>query len=786
MYPCSLRTALLLLLLALSGVLIAQVNKQTVRGTVVDLDTRITLPGAIVSVPGSDPVLATTTDMDGRFTLLGVPTGRLDLRVRMVGYEEQLMANLLLTSAKELVVEVRLQEAVTTLEAVDISAVDRKGEVRNDMATVSARRISVEGTSRIAGGINDPARMVATFPGVAGDPGGNNTIVVRGNSPKGVQWRLEGVEIPNPNHFSDDGSTGGPINVLNSDMVDDSEFYTGAFSAEYGNVYSAVFDMRLRSGNDRKREYTLKVGALGTDLTAEGPIGKLQGASYLVNYRYSTLALLDNAGIVDFQGVPKYTDAAFKVKVPTRNAGTFSLFGIGGQSNILQVDEGVTGDTLFGRNDYASRMGVVGITHTRTLGENSFLYTTVTLNGNGSGNTYEESPSPAELPLALRGEADLGKWTVRATSTLNTRIDAQHKLRSGIIVSAEHYRMFVRNWDNEASAMVTDLESTGRAITLQAFSSWKWRWNEQWSLTSGVHFLHFGLNNSFSVEPRAAVRYEMRPGRTFSLGAGLHSKTEGLMTYLAQHSEADGTIVQPNKHLGLTRAAHLVLGYEHRLGEDILLKGEAYYQYLYDLPVENDPVSSFSTSNMVEWFTNKELVNKGTGYNRGVEISLEKFFTRGYHFLATASLSDTRYKALDGQWHNSRFNLGTVANVLAGKEWKLGAHKGKDRTLTGGFRWSVQGGQYHTPIDLQASIALDEQVEGSPVWSMKTPAVHKVDLMVSYRVGRRKVSHEFKADVQNVLNAATAAGYYYNPRRDAIETARQLGLLPVVQYTLRF
>lgn len=773
------------LIMLLLGEVIAQGNKQTIRGTILDTDTRQPLIGATVMVVGSDPIQGSTTDFDGKFVIGNVPTGRVDLQVRMVGFEEQLMSNLLLTSAKELVLEVRLQESVAQLKEFEVKAPERKGELRNDMATISARRISVEETSRIAGGINDPARMVGTFPGVAGDPSGNNTVVVRGNSPKGVQWRLEGVEIPNPNHFADDGSTGGPINVLNSDMIDDSEFYTGAFGAEYGNVYSAVFDMRLRDGNDRKREYTFKLGVLGTDLTAEGPIPGINGGSYLANYRYSTLALLDGAGIVDYGGVPRYTDAALKVKLPSVKYGSFALYGIGGRSAIIDEDKGVSGDTLFSRADVGSRMGVLGLSHTKTLGSNSFLYTNLSLSGNGSGTDYLESLAPGENDLVLRHEDDLAKWTVRLSSTLNTRINAHHKLRSGIIVSAERFRMFANSFDPDRDRMVVNLDRSGSASTMQAFTSWKWRMNEKWTLTSGVHVLYFDLNKAASVEPRLAARYQVRPDRAFTLGTGLHAKTEGLMTYLAQDIDAAGNVIRPNQGLGLTRAAHMVAGYEQQLAEDLQLKAEVYYQHLYDLPVENDPTSAFTVNNMMEWFTNKPLVNKGTGYNRGVELSVEKFFTRGYHYMITASYSESKYKALDGNWNNSRFNLGPVGNVLAGKEWKLGP-EGKDRVLMAGFRYSVQGGQYFTPINLQASIEAGTQKEGTAVWSEKGSPIHKVDVVASYRVGRPKVSHEFKLDVQNVLNAATPVYYYYDSRTDSIKDVPQLGMLPVMQYTLRF
>lgn len=778
-------TLLAFILLCLSSRIMAQGNQQSVRGTVVDGDTRQPLFGATVVVLGSEPLLGTTTDLDGRFSLLNVPVGRINVQVRMLGYEEQTLANLLVNSAKELVVDVRMQEALTQLSEVVISGKKGHGEVRNDMAVMSARKISVEETSRIAGGINDPARMVTSFPGVAGDPTGNNTIVVRGNSPKGVLWRLEGMEIPNPNHFADDGTTGGPINALNSDMIDDSDFYTGAFAAEYGNVYSAVFDMKLRDGNDRKREYTLKAGVLGTDLTAEGPLSSVQGSSYLVNYRYSTLALLDEAGVVDYQGVPKYSDAAFKLKLPTANAGTFSLFGLGGKSSIAQRDESIDGDSIFSDTKFGSRMGVVGLTHTRLLGTNNFLYSTIALSGNGSSTDFKGTDAPVEEPLVLRHQDDLARWTVRGTTTLNTRINANHKLRSGIIISVDHFRMLVDSWEQDVLRLQRLVDRTGSANTYQAFSSWKWRMNEQLSLTSGVHLLHYALNGATSVEPRIALRYQLDPSRAFTFGTGLHSKTEALMTYLAQDTDAEGRTFLPNKDLGLTRAAHAVIGYEQMLAEDIQVKAEAYYQHLYAQPVEDLATSAFWLGNSDGWFSNRALVNKGTGYNTGVELSVEKFFTKGYHFMATASLSEAKYKALDGTWHNARFNYGTVANVLSCKEWKVGK-EGTDKVLTTGFRYSVLGGQWSTPIDLEASIAASEQVDTDRIMSMKGDAIHKLDVVLAYRVGRERVSHEIKADVQNVLGGSTPVLYYYNNRTQRIESIDQLAMLPVIQYTLRF
>ena len=763
----------------------AQVHAQTVRGTVLATDTHEPLIGATVIVIGSEPLIGNTTDLDGRFTLNNVPVGRIELQVRMVGYEEQRLTNLLVNSAKELVLDIRMQEALVQLKEAVVSGKKGHGEVRNDMATLSTRKISVEETSRIAGGINDPARMVTAFPGVAGDPTGNNTIIVRGNSPKGVLWRLEGMEIPNPNHFTDDGTTGGPINVLNSDMIDDSDFYSGDFAAEYGNVTSAVFDMKLRDGNDRRREYTLKAGVLGTDLTAEGPLPGVEGGSYIANFRYSSLALLDQAGIVDYQGVPKYTDAAFKLKMPAGNAGTFSLFGLGGRSNIQQEDRGVMEDTLFAASDFGSRMGVIGLTHTRSLNSNNFIYTTVSLSGNASRTDFQETDLPGEMPLEQRYTDDLGRWTWRLSSTLNTRLSAAHKLRSGVIVTQDNFRMLSDTWDIEDQRTERQLDRTGQATAVQAFSSWKWRWSEQWSMTTGVHVLHYALNGGTSVEPRWALRYQPGSIQAFTVGGGLHSRMEGTMTYLAQATDAEGNTYRPNEDLGLTRAAHAVLGYERMFAEDLQVKAELYYQHLYGQPVENDAASTFWLGNWDGWFTTRSLVNEGRGYNAGVELSAEKFFTRGWHGLATLTVFEAKYRTLSGEWYNSRWNLGTVGNVLAGKEWKIGPAD-KDRILTTGLRYSMMGGQWYTPIDLEASIAAGVQKETGDAMSRKGDPIGKLDMVIAYRVGRAKVSHEFKADVQNVLNTQTPVTYYFDHRTSSIKDIPQLATLPVLQYTLRF
>ncbi|MFN5982853.1 MAG: hypothetical protein ACK46Y_16990 [Fluviicola sp.] len=274
---------------------------------------------------------------------------------------------------------------VKEIDEVVIKARSDKSESLNKMALLSAKTFTVEETNRYAGSINDPARMVSSFAGVVGDAEGNNDIVVRGNSPRGILWRLEGVDIPNPNHFANNGSTGGPVNMLNGSMLANSDFFSGAFAPEYGNALSGVFDVKFRQGNNEKREYSFSAGVIGIDGSLEGPFKKGYRGSYLVNYRYSSIALLDGLGILDYNGIPKYQDASFNFKLPTKRFGNFSVVGLGGISSIVQTDKNDSTNYIYSVFDFKANMGVVALKHEKIINSKwyikSFLSTSSASNG---------------------------------------------------------------------------------------------------------------------------------------------------------------------------------------------------------------------------------------------------------------------------------------------------------------------------------------------------------------------------------------------------------------------
>lgn len=771
------------LLLFAVGTGYAQETTQTIRGTLTDQDAKAPLIGATVRVLDSTQAKGAITDLNGTFRIENVPVGRVSLLITFIGYEDKVIPNILVTAAKEVILNISMQESVENLEEVIVTAQKNKSEVLNEMATVSARTFSVEETQRYAGALSDPARMVASFAGVTGNAEGNNDIVVRGNSPKGILWRLEGVEIPNPNHFANEGATGGPINALNSNMLDNSDFFSGAFAPEYGNALSGVFDMRFKKGNNVRREYAAGASVFGIDFTAEGPFHEGYSGSYIANYRYSSLQLISELGFLDFGGIPKYQDASFNVELPLGEKNYLSVFGLGGLSSISVDEEDDEGNPLY-RGMFDADLGIVGVNHMLFINNNSFLKNSFTAAGTAS-------ISDDNLPTESGGfynvhNTHIKKGTYRLASTYNLKVSARHKLETGIIYSKLTYDAQANAYNFERAQMENTLDDKGESYTLQAFTSWKYRFNKDWTMTSGLHFLQFGLNNSYSVEPRLGIKWDAAKRHSFSAGFGLHSRLESIAIYLAKQVQENGESLTLNRSLKPTKAAHFVLGYDHMINPNTHLKLETYYQHLYDVPVEDDPQSYFSLINSSESYINYALVNQGTGRNYGLELTLERYFHQGFYYMSTLSLYQSLYTASDGVERGSAFNGNYVANLLAGKEFKIGKPE-KQRILFVNSKIGLLGGSRYTAIDLEASRELGDVVhdEENP-YGKRGDDIFFLNLAIGTRRNKKNTTREFKIDITNLTNHQGIVNEYYIHATGEIQQSPQLPFLPNIVYTFKF
>ncbi len=406
---------------------------QKVRGRVVDAESKQPLAGVII-ITQSNNQLNGMTDDDGYYTISNVPIGRQSFLFQYIGYESGTITEVMVTSGKELELNMAMTESLQKLDEVTISATTNDGKAQNEFATISARSISVEESKRYAASFADPGRMAQNFMGVSNAGDLFNGIVVRGNSPKNVLWRLEGIEIPNPNHFSDLGGSGGGISMLHSNVLGTSDFYTAAFPAEMGNALGGVFDMKFRNGNTDKREHSFQLGALGTEIASEGPFKKGGRASYLFNYRYSTLALIDE--VVSFGGVlPKYQDASIKINMPTEKAGTFALWGLGGYNNAYRDPEKDstkwTDDEPNFSLDERNTTGVAGLTHTYFVNKNSYIKTVLSASYEKSKETFDTLNPSQDYKVVHLSKEDFNNTTYKASLMAKAAHNTTRHMYSG-------------------------------------------------------------------------------------------------------------------------------------------------------------------------------------------------------------------------------------------------------------------------------------------------------------------------------------------------------------------
>lgn len=761
----------------------AQVLTQTIRGKIIDADSRSPIAFANIIVADTEPLLGATSDSDGYFTIEAVPIGRATIKVSYLGYEEKIIPNLVVISGKETVLDVQMKESFQTIDEVTVYAKRHKSELNNEMAQVSARSLSVEESQRYAGGIGDPARLVSSFAGVGSTGEGNNDIIVRGNNPRFIQWKLEGTEIPNPNHFSQEGLTGGPISALNSQMLANSAFYTGAFAPEFGNALSGIFDMRLRKGNSEKREHSFSIGVLGTDVTTEGPFKAGGKSSYLINYRYSTLALISGLGFLDFGGVPNYQDLSFKVFIPAGKAGTFSLFGLGGLNHInTEFHDPNNEDVVNEEYRQNGQLAVVGIRHLINVNEKTYISSTLSYSNNGSENESLRTFNSATLQEDIN--INTSNNIVRLNTRLNYKHNNRHLFQVGIVHSHFDFNFESSYFDQTAEQFLKSLDIAGTANLSQSFATWKWRATEKLSLVTGIHSQKTSQNQEITVEPRGSLRYDLPNGQAVTAGVGIHSNMTSLSNYNALVHDGQGNSSTPNTSLELLKARHYVLGYENKLSENLFLKIEGYYQDLYNIPIEEGN-SSYSLINQQQAFSDRILVNEGTGRNIGLELTLERYFADNYYFLMTASLFDSKYKAGDGIWRNTRFNGNYIVNGLFGKEFAVGKNKNNVLGINSKVTWL--GASRQLSIDLEKSVEQGYAVyDEKNAFQNRGEDIFSLNLAISYRKNKLRLSHEFKLDVQNVTSNNAVIDFYYNDVNQEIEKIEQLSLLPILSYIINF
>jgi hypothetical protein len=815
------RAIIIYILVFCVGSVFAQIT-QTVKGKITDKATGIGLPGVVVKIKGdATNQLGASSDGNGNYKITGVPIGRQTIIFSMMGYKPRVMSDQIIISGKEFYLEVEMDESAQDLAEVEVKA-DANNEDVLTMQSINVKSFNLEETERYPGSRQDPARAAQNFAGVQGNNDARNDIVVRGNSPSGLLWRLEEVDIPNPNHFAVAGSAGGPQSLINNKYLANSDFYTGAFPANYGNALGAVFDLKMRNGNNEKHERTFQFGFLGTELALEGPLSKKSGASYLITYRYSTLKLFSAVNFnLGTSAVPGYQDIGIRLNFPTKKAGVFSFSGIGGLSNIdiILSKDTVRPRELYGdlnRDQYfRTNMGVGILSHVYSFNSKTLMRTTLAHSGQSVNSKhyqvvrYPNFKPKDTLPNIL--DYNFNEYKTTLSWFVKHKINSRNSFKTGLfanVIGINFYDKIKVNsvFDTIPTKIVNKSfklreEVVTSFLLIQPYFSYVHKFSDKLTLNAGVFTQLLTLNNKFSVEPRASLKYDITNNQSLSLAYGMHSQMQPTYIYYARPDSivnngvliANSDRIPTNKDLDFSKSQHVVLGYDIFPSKSLRIKAEVYYQYLWNIPVYVMP-SSASLLNRGATFTRffpiYTMVNNGTGSNYGLEFTLEKLFQKHWFLLYSGSLFQSKYTGSDNKVRNTDFNGNYMMNLLAGYEFAIG--RSKKNSISIGSKFTYGGGRRYSPVNIPASNAVMDVIPvNDSINTLQFDPYSRLDLRLSYKINGKKVSTEIALDILNILSTKNILALSYAPdpadlKKDPLIKNYQLGFLPLLYVKVDF
>jgi hypothetical protein len=764
-------------------------SAQTLRGVLLDAAAGSPIAGAelqLQSERDSQSVRATRTDLDGQFTFTDCTPGFYQLSVDMPGYALLRLRQILINAGKETVLELALQNAPSELPGVEITAYTPG---RRAPQAISEIPLTREQTLRSPATFFDPARLALAYPGIVNTDDQANGLSIRGNGPGSLRWRLEGIEVVNPNHLSNAGTfndlpapAAGGVLLFSAQLMDNSALRTGALPAGYGDALGGIMDINLRKGNHQQREFTAQAGLIGLDLAAEGPIKKNR-SSYLANYRYSTVGLLGNLGVSFGGETIRFQDLSVKLDFTGKKGGQWSFFSIGGLNETVfepPADSSAVQQykDLFNIR-FDGRTGIAGLQYWNAIGPNTWLRATTVLSARddkrrANGPEIEDLDNSAETRLGL-------------SLTLSHRLGKQHRILAGWYHQTIRYQLErLRNEQADALGGLVGF------FQLQPWAQWEFtNKTGKTSLNAGLHAIVLSANADSLVsadqqlEPRLQVTHRFNTRHQLAWSAGLQSQMQPLWLYTARPPQGDNA---GYRIPGLTRSVQTGVRYTWTPGADWVVRSEMAYQWLYKAPVAAGQASAFSMLNVSEITLSDSLRATGNGENASLEVSLERYFDGNWFLLLNGTLVRARYRGSDQVWRDSRWNFQNMINLSAGKEWQRNQRAGKTRAFGLNARLTSRGGFRAMPVDQAASAAARTTVfDAANGFSQRLPAFFRTDVRVYWRrhTGNRRNS-TLALEIQNVTARQNIAYFYYDPFLEQVETKYQLGLLPNLSWRLEF
>jgi hypothetical protein len=744
----------------------------TLQGTVIDRQTRRPIDGAVVLVDGTP--LNGVTGPDGRFSVAGVPAGVRMIRAEASGYAPLVTAEVSIAAGRVSALAVELLPAPRdfTEEVNVVGALT----VLPPGVTTTSYGMTPEDIRRSAGSFGgDLNRAVQALPGLAvGD--GRNDLIVRGGNPTENLTLVDGIEVPNLNHFGSANTTGGAYSMLNNELLSDVKFLAGGFPAQYGNRLSSVLDVRLRDGNRTRATVDGDFNFIGAALVGEGPLGS--HGSWIGSVRRSFVDLIASATSLG-SSVPQMTSYTFKGSFDLGPRDKVWFLGIAGQDSYARkVDPADLSQPSLQSVDIHGWRSTTGAAWQRLFGQKA--YGVLTVSDSASDQFARSQDRQLSDRVVFLDDSRYGETTVRYDFSSNigrswsTRTGGSWKrLRGRLNVSTplgiqSPYSTAPDRVDSRDVDMRTAAELAGGYFEASG------RIAPRTTVIMGSRIDRFQLIGATAVSPHAGIEVELSPQVKLELSAGRYHQQPDLLALSS---------VPENQRLSPIAADHLVLGVTYAPRADLHFSIETYDKRYHQVPVSVEHPTFTLANTGAQFSTTEELlfpmVDAGKGRVRGVELFVKKTLTDRTYGQIAYSYSRSENAALDGVFRPGAFDTPHILTVLGG--YRLG--HGWD--FSG--RFSVSSGRPYTPALMPESFQQDRWIfDLSRVNAGRLPTYHRLDLRFDRQFTLGNAHLAFFGEVQNVYNQRTVIAYEWNAKSDQQQGQRQIGRLPILGLTIKF
>ena len=748
---------------------VATAQSAYISGTITALPTNEPVPFVPVVIQGT--TTGATTDMDGKYTIGNLQPGLYNIECAAIGYKKALVFEVEVTNDRPAVVDIQLEELANEIGPVEIVATRRSNE---DESPVSVRSIGVNEIKRNPGGDRDISKVIRTLPGVAAIPSFRNDLIIRGGAANENRFYIDGIEIPNINHFATQGSNGGPRGLINVDLINEVEFYSGAYPAARGNALSSVMEFQFKDPKRDKWASNIIVGSSDIGITLEGPTGKNSGLTF--SARRSYLQFLFSALGLPF--LPAYNDYNLKWKWDINEKNKLSILSLGALDNFtlnLKLAEDTANenfdfnryllDNLVINNQWNYAFGVkwdhygdkskwTVVASRNMLQNDAYKYYD---NDETKARKFDYSSSEQENKLRIENKISGQGW----------------KLLYG--VSYEYAQYF--NYSN-LSEYNPAIQDTFRVDYRTNFNMHKYGafvqssktlLNERLTLSAGLRSDGNNFNSSMSnlknqISPRVSLRYSFAPQWSFNANAGIYYQQPN---YLSLGYQVDGVFV--NKDMRYVSCSQAVAGVQYNWDKrNTIISVEGFYKYYDHYPVSvNRGISIANLGADFGTVGNEALTSTGLGRSRGVEVLYQQKFFKGLYGILAYTYVNSEFTGASGAWTPSSWDSRHLVSITGGKVLK--------RNWEVGFVFRFSGGLPYTPDDVAASMSIQNwDALGVAVndWSQlntqRAGVYQQLDLRVDKKWYNKRWTLDLYLDIQNALGYETQLKPLLDVQRDAL------------------